>query len=75
MACILHTLLLDELEVVLDRVGLLDDLAALEHAVRQGLEVATADHEYTWLMHANLNHLEVMREVSAELDELVLELF
>lgn len=75
VARILHTLLLNELQVVLGRIGFLDDFAALEHAIGQGLEVAAANHVYTWLLHANLNHLEVVREVSAELDELMLKLF
>ena len=69
----LHPLLLEELQIVLRRVALGNDLTALEHAVRQRLEVAATDHEYTWVRcDSNLHHLEVVREVSAELDELML---
>ena len=71
----LHPLFLDELQIVLRRIGLGPDLAALEHAIRQGFEVAATDHEYTWLgSDADLNHLEVVREIAAELDKLVLDL-
>lgn len=69
-----HTLLLDELQVVFLRVVLLSNLTALEHTLRQRLEVATADHEYTWHLDADLNHLEIVREVSSMLDELVAHL-
>jgi len=75
MASKLQSLFLLELQVVLCRVALRDDLAALEHAIGQSLEVATSDHEYTWAAgDADLNHLEVVREIAAELDELVPDL-
>ena len=75
MAGILHPFFIKELQVVLCRVALRDDLAALEHAIGQSLEVATSDHEYTWdAGDADLDHLKVVREVAAELDELVLDL-
>ena len=69
-----HALLLHKLQIELGRVGLGDHFSALEHAVRQSLEVSAANHEYTWCDLANLDHLEVVREIASELDELVLEL-
>jgi len=69
-----HLLHFNELQVEFSRAGLWDYLTALEHAIREGLEVSTANHEYTWSGLAYLDHLEVVREVSAELDELVLHL-
>lgn len=47
------------------------NLTALEHALGERLEVATADHEYTWHLDATLNHLEIVREVTSMLNELV----
>ena len=71
----LHPLLLGELQIVLRRIGLGNDLAALEHAIRQGFEVTATDHEYTWFgSDADLNHLKVVREIAAELDKLMLNL-
>lgn len=70
-----HSLLLQELEVVGTRVVLVNDLAALEHAIWECLVVATTDHEYTWLLESDLDHLEVVGEVSLEVNKLVHAVF
>lgn len=71
MPCEIHPLFLKELQVVRRRVILVHQFAALEHAIRKGFVVTTSDHEYTWLLNANLDHLKVVWKVSFEVYKLV----
>ena len=75
MARKLHPFPLSELKIVFRRISLGNDLSALEHAIGKGLEVSSSDHEYTWVSaDSDLYHLEVVREIATELDELVLDI-
>ena len=70
-----HPLSIQELQVVSAWIVFVHQLTALEHAVRQSFVVATANHEYTWLVNAHLDHLEIVRKVPFEVNELVNAIF
>jgi len=71
MACKVHSLFIQELQVVCAWIVFVDELTALEHTIRESFVVATANHEYTWLLNTHLNHLEIVRKVAFEIYELV----
>lgn len=71
MPRVVHSLFFEELQVVGARIVLIDQFAALEHAIRQSLVVSATYHEYTWLMDADLDHLEIVREVPFEVHKFV----
>ena len=71
MSGILHSLSVFEHQLILLRAHLGYKLSALEHTVRQSSEVTTTNHEYTWNIPADLNHLEVMWEITLEVDKFV----
>jgi len=72
VTCILHALLVFEVEGELVRFKRLEELSALEHAVGKILEVSSSNHENSRLDASNLDHLEVVGEGTVEVYGLVL---
>ena len=74
MSGIFHSLSVFKHQLILLRAHLGHKLPALEHAIRQSSEVTATNHEYTWYIPADLDHLEVMWEISFKVDKFVWQL-
>lgn len=68
MSSVLHSLLVDKFQVVVDGWLITDQFLAQKHAVWESFVVTTTEHKDTWLLDANLDHLEIMWKVPSELD-------
>lgn len=73
MSWILHLFLLVELQVVGGWVELLYELSALVHGIWKSFVVTTAQHVASWIFGTNLDHLEVVWEVTSVFYESVLD--
>jgi len=71
MPSIVHSLLVLELQIVCTWIIFAYYFTALKHAIWKSFVVTTTNHKYTWLTESYLNHLEIMWEVSFEINELV----
>ena len=74
MSGVLHPFHFFEFEVVVDSGLVRNELFAHEHTVGERLVVTATKHEDTWVLKTNLDHLEIVWEVSSVFDVLMGEI-
>jgi len=68
MTSILHTGLVLEVHLEAWLVEGADKFSALKHTVGKSLIITSADHVYLGILKSQLNHLEIVWEVSSEVN-------
>ena len=63
-----HSLSLDEFEIVVERLSLFHQLSTEEHAVWESFVITATKHKDSWVLDTNLDHLEIVREITFEVD-------